>query len=91
MGVEVKIYHSYLLHRPEQITVSGVGARGIGSGKRAISRTQIKTRTKCPLSIRGKQVRNKETDKQIVQQTERRTDTKRERERVPYNTTVILE
>jgi len=31
MGVEVKIYHSYLLHRPEQITVSGVGARGIGS------------------------------------------------------------
>lgn len=25
------IEHSYLLHRPDQITVAGVGARGIGS------------------------------------------------------------
>ena len=30
-GVHVDIEHSYLLHRPDQVTVAGVGARGIGS------------------------------------------------------------
>jgi len=31
VGVRVHVEHSYLLHRPEQISVAGVGARGIGS------------------------------------------------------------
>jgi deoxyribodipyrimidine photolyase len=31
LGVRVHIEHSYLLHRPEQVSVAGVGARGIGS------------------------------------------------------------
>lgn len=30
-GVLVHIEHSYLLHRPEQISVAGVGTRGLGS------------------------------------------------------------
>ena len=31
LGVSVHVEHSYLLHRPEQVSVTGVGARGIGS------------------------------------------------------------
>jgi len=31
IGVSVHVEHSYLLHRPDQVSVSGVGARGIGS------------------------------------------------------------
>jgi len=30
-GVKVHVEHSYLLHRPGQVSVAGVGARGIGS------------------------------------------------------------
>jgi len=31
LGVRVHVEHSYLLHRPGQVSVAGVGARGIGS------------------------------------------------------------